>query len=256
MRLNRYLAQAGLGSRRSCEALILEGRVQLNGRKVEVLATTVESGDRVEVDGKAVGVNAFKYYLMNKPRGFHCTAADPSGRRTVYDLLPDGLPRLFYVGRLDAESEGLLIMTNDGALAQHLTHPSRHVEKEYEVLLDQPLEPHHVEKLLKGTRLEEGFARVHRISDVAGRRVRVVLQQGMKRQIRRMFFGLGYEVERLRRIRIGGVRMAKLPLGACRPLSQAELHLLTSGAQKSDAETALTGSVKPTGKRRPSRRGR
>src|SRR5262245_54475491 len=126
MRLNRYLALAGLASRRACEEIILAGRVRINGHFVKNLATEVRDNDKVEVDGRPVKASAHQYWALNKPRGYHCTASDPEGRHTIFELLPPDLPRMFYVGRLDADSEGLLIVTNDGNLAQKLTHPSNH----------------------------------------------------------------------------------------------------------------------------------
>jgi 23S rRNA pseudouridine2605 synthase len=224
MRLNRYLAAAGFGSRRACEELILSRRVRMNGDVVAHLATTVSEGDVVSVDGTKVEPKSAFYYLLHKPRGYHCTASDPRGRPTVFQLLPEGLPRLFYVGRLDADSEGLVLMTNDGDLAQRLAHPSHHVEKEYEVYLESSIEPGQVPKLLRGFVFEEGRARMADVQILAPRKIRVVLNQGMKRQIRRMLYRLGIEVRRLVRTRIGPLKLLSLPAGSCRPLSHREIN--------------------------------
>lgn len=226
MRLNRFLAAAGLGSRRSCEALIASGAVQVNGRAIDKLATVVAEGDDVRVNGRRISVARPVYVLLHKPRGFVVTRSDERGRRTVYDLLPPDLSHLFHVGRLDKESEGLLLMTNDGDLSQHLTHPSHEIEKEYEVTLDKPLEDSHAAKLLRGLFIEGGRGRFERIRVLAPGRVKVVLRQGIKRQIRLMFYDLGYEVERLRRTRIGSIQDDAMPSGHYRYLTPREVESL------------------------------
>ena len=149
MRLNRYLAAAGLGSRRACETIIIAGRVSINGRPCRELATTVSPGDSVKVDGRSVSVQENYYLLINKPVGYVSSASDELGRQTVFDLLPPGLPRLFHVGRLDRDSEGLLLLTNDGALAQKLTHPRHEVEKDYEVALNKEFNPADIARLIR-----------------------------------------------------------------------------------------------------------
>lgn len=231
MRLNRFLAAAGLGSRRSCEQLIAGGSVVINGHKVDNLATQVGPNDDVRVKGRSVRVAAPVTLLLNKPRGFVVTRSDEKGRRTVYDLLEAGHSTLFHVGRLDKESEGLLIMTNDGALAHRLAHPSQGIEKEYEVELDKPFDPTLATKLLRGVHIEGGRGRFESVRTVAPKVLRVVLKQGIKRQIRLMLFRLGYEVERLRRVRMGPLTDTKLPPGAWRPLTRKELDLLAPKAK-------------------------
>ena len=163
MRLNRFLAAAGLGSRRSCDALIASGAVVINGHKIDQLATQVEDGDDVRVKGRPVRAALPVHILLNKPKGFVVTRSDERGRRTVYDLLPPEFSTLCHVGRLDKESEGLLLLTNDGALAQKLTHPSHEIEKEYEVTLDKPFEAKHAEKLLRGFHIEGGRAKMENV---------------------------------------------------------------------------------------------
>lgn len=226
MRLNRFLAAAGLGSRRSCEALIASGAVVVNGRRVEKLATVVTDADDIRVHGRPIRPARTVYVLFHKPRGFVVTKSDERGRRTIYDLLPPELGSLFHVGRLDRDSEGLLLLTNDGALAQKLTHPSHEIEKEYEVTLDKPFDPAHSAKLLKGVYLEGGRGRFERIGILGRNRVRVVLRQGLKRQIRLMFYHMGYEVERLLRIRIGPLDDRGLPPGGFRHITPRELQSL------------------------------
>jgi 23S rRNA pseudouridine2605 synthase len=233
MRLNRYLAAAGFGSRRACETLIREGRVSINGHFVRNLATVVGAGDDVRVAGsRPARPLPPVYIILHKPRGVVCSRSDEEGRPTIFDLVPRHFGRLFHVGRLDKDSEGLILLTNDGSLSQRLTHPSHTVEKEYEVLLDRPLDPSHVPRLLRGFRLEGGAARVERIQLLAATQLRVVLRQGMKRQIRVMFYRLGYEVKRLLRIRIGGLQLSKLSSGEWRALRAGEVALLTAGDKR------------------------
>jgi 23S rRNA pseudouridine2605 synthase len=235
MRLNRFLAAAGFGSRRSCEQLISGGHVVINGHKTTVLATQIEEGDDVRVDGRPARAAVQLTILFNKPRGYVVTRSDERGRRTIYDLLPASHSSLFHVGRLDKESEGLLLMTNDGILAQELTHPSHGIEKEYEVELDKAFDFSHVEKLLKGIHIEGGRGKFERVRTIAPKKLCVVLRQGIKRQIRLMFYTLGYEVERLRRIRIGKLLDNRLPQGAWRPLSVKERGLLRDAPKKAVA---------------------
>ncbi|MGC1480165.1 MAG: pseudouridine synthase, partial [Chthoniobacterales bacterium] len=158
MRLNRFLASAGLGSRRACEDLIREGRVSVNGQAVESLATFVSPNDSVRVGRRVVRPKSHTYIILNKPAGYVCTRSDELQRKNVFDLLPDDIGRLFHVGRLDKDSEGLLVLTNDGDLAQELTHPSHQVEKEYDVTLNQDFDRALIPKLLRGVHIEGGRA--------------------------------------------------------------------------------------------------
>ncbi|MFZ9919570.1 MAG: pseudouridine synthase [Terrimicrobiaceae bacterium] len=231
MRLNRFLAAAGLGSRRSCEQLISSGVVVINGHRIDNLATIVGPADEVRVKGRPVRTAAPVTLLLNKPRGYVVTRSDERGRRTVYDLLEEGHANLFHVGRLDKESEGLLLMTNDGALSQKLLHPSHGVEKEYEVGLDKPFDPEFTAKLLRGVHIEGGRGRFESLRIVGPKILRVVLKQGIKRQIRLMLYRLGYEVESLRRVRMGPLTDFKLPPGAWRPLTSKELDLLSKSSK-------------------------
>ncbi|MFV0338115.1 MAG: pseudouridine synthase [Chthoniobacterales bacterium] len=234
MRLNRFLAAAGLGSRRSCEALILEGAVSLDGQIVTKLATQVLPDSVVEVNGSRVQAKQATYLAFYKPRGVLTTRSDTEGRSTIYDLLPTEFGNLFYVGRLDKDSEGLLILTNDGDLSQKITHPSHLTEKEYEVWLDRAFIPEDGKKLVAGFHIPGGRARVASVYKTGSRRVKVTLQQGIKRQIRLMFYKLGYEVERLRRDRIGGIFLNKMKPGEYRKLSAQEIRRL----QKNDKAPA------------------
>lgn len=239
MRLNRFLAAAGLGSRRSCEELILTGQISVNGVLCENLATTVNPTDVVKVGNRVLHTAAPVTLLLNKPPGFICTASDEHNRQTVFDLLPPTFTRLFHVGRLDRESEGLLILTNDGSLALKLTHPRYKVDKEYEVVLDRAFDFELAPKLLHGLSLEEGWAKAEEIHKLAANKIKVVLRQGMKRQIRLMFFALGYEVKKLVRVRIGSIEIGNMPSGSWRALTQKEIEALL-------AEGAKTAALEPT----------
>jgi 23S rRNA pseudouridine2605 synthase len=229
MRLNRYLASAGLGSRRSVEALVLEGKVRINGQVVEDLSTRVGPQDVVKVGSRVIAPQETIHALLFKPKGFVCTASDERQRRTIFDLLPTDWPRVYHVGRLDMESEGLLLVTNDGDLALALTHPRFKLEKEYEVTLDKPFDPAHTAKLLRGFHIEGGRARMESVQIVAPEKLRVILTQGIKRQIRLMLYDCGYEVETLRRTRIGTLRIEKLRPGMWRMLSPKDLSDLKAG---------------------------
>jgi 23S rRNA pseudouridine2605 synthase len=226
MRLNRFLAQCGIASRRASEELILSGRVRVNGKAVDQLATVVEDTDRVDVDGKEVSAVRTTTLALYKPPHVLTTKSDPKGRMTVYDLLPPHLKHLHYVGRLDKDSEGLLILTNDGELTLRLTHPSHKVDKEYLVQTDRPVRSENVARLLAGIPLEEGLARAVAIHTISPRRFAVILQQGMNRQVRRMFDALGFKVEHLVRVRIGRLTMDNLKPGKWRILRPDEVAKL------------------------------
>ena len=229
-RLNRYLALCGLGSRRSCEEIILGGGVRVNGRAVRELATMVQPGDTVVARGRVVRPAESRFLLMHKPSGVLSSRASQGGKPTIYDLLPRDAGNLPHVGRLDADSEGLLLLANDGALAQALTHPSRHVEKEYDVVLDRTFDAKFVPKLLKGIYLEEGRAKAAHVHIEGANKLRLVLTQGINRQIRRMFAALGYKVKRLTRTRLGPLRLGRLPRGAWRELTAREVEALRRAA--------------------------
>jgi 23S rRNA pseudouridine2605 synthase len=176
------------------------------------------------VDGKLVHVAPPLTIMLHKPAGFVSTRKDPHARETVFDLLPGKLSRLFNIGRLDAQTEGLLLLTNDGDLAQQITHPRFKIDKEYEVTLDRPWDLAHGPKLLRGIVLDGRRARIARLHSASATRLRVVLRQGINRQVRRMFEALGYHVKRLVRVRIGNLRLGDLPRGHWRALTKHELE--------------------------------
>ena len=232
MRLNRFLAAAGVGSRRHCDELIAAGRVTINGRVCTDFSFQPGEGDHVKIGSKMVRPERQLHIMLHKPAGFVSTRTDPNARDTIFDLLPPNMPRLFNVGRLDAQSEGLLVLTNDGDLAQRLMHPRYKVDKQYEVTLDKPWDPELAKKLLKGVVLDGQRARLERVYPVKPMFLRVVLRQGINRQIRRMFYEVGYEVKKLVRTRIGNLRLGDLPRAHWRPLTKAELKSLDPAASK------------------------
>ena len=232
MRLNRFLALAAVSSRRGAEEYIREGRVTVNGEPSTDLATQVSPDDRVQVDGRLVRVQEFVYVLFNKPAGFITTRSDEKLRKTIFDLLPERLRNLSHVGRLDRESEGLLILTNDGDLAFRITHPKFKLEKEYLVTLDREFQPEDAAKTRKGVYLSEGRARFDAIHKINPYQVRVVLTQGLKRQVRRVLAALNYKVKRLQRTRIGPLTVRDLGPGEIRLLSKQEIESLARRARE------------------------
>lgn len=226
MRLNRFLAAAGLGSRRSCEELILRGSVSVNGSVARDLSTRVEEKDDVRVSGRIVHAFAPRTILLNKPAGYTTTRSDKHAERTIFDLLPSDVGNLFHVGRLDKESEGLLLLTNDGLLAQDLMHPSKGVEKEYEVILDKSFREQDAVALRKGTWIEGSIARVESVHNTAPNKIQIILHQGLKRQIRVMLGQLGFKVKRLTRIRLGPLTLRGVKPGSYRDLREDDLLIL------------------------------
>jgi len=232
MRLNRFLAAAGVGSRRHCDELIAARRVTINGQICTNFSAQPSARDHVKVDGKLVHVEPLLTILLHKPAGFVSTRKDVHARDTIFDLLPKKFSRLFNIGRLDAQSEGLILLTNDGDLAQRLTHPSYKIDKEYEVTLGRPWDPALAPKLSEGIFLDGKRARIEQLHSRGAKHLRVVLRQGINRQIRRMFHEIGYDVKRLVRIRIGNLRLSDLPRGSWRPLTRVESISLRSVEEK------------------------
>ncbi len=233
-RLQKVLARIGLGSRRVCEELIVEGRVTVNG-EIPVLGRRVDIAvDRVELDGVPLPVlPGLVHYLVNKPPGVVTTADDPQGRPTVVDLVP-AEPRVFAVGRLDMGTEGLLIMTNDGELAHRLTHPSFGVPKEYLAEVEGEPAPADIRRLREGIELDDGMTAPARVAVVAPTLLRIVIHEGRNRQVRRMCEAVGHPVRRLVRTRIGPLADPSLTPGSWRRLTPAEVRNLAAAAVPRD----------------------
>ena len=234
-RLNKYLSQAGVASRRQADDLIAAGRVKVNGLLVTVPGSKVdETSDRVELDGKLVSpVSGHIYVLLHKPRGYVSTVHDPHAPRSALDLVRVR-QRLYPVGRLDKDSEGLLLLTDDGELTQRLTHPRVEHEKEYRVLVAGTPSVANLQRLRQGVELEEGRtapARVESESSEEGRTwLRFTIHEGRKRQLRRMCEAMGHPVHRLIRVRIGTLRLGDLAQGKWRFLSETEKAALLTSA--------------------------
>ena len=219
-----------MASRRAAEELIAAGRVLVNGRTATLGDRVDPETDTVEVDGVRLGVApGLVYYLLNKPSGVVTTASDPQGRPTVVDLVPPE-PRVFPVGRLDAETEGLLLLTNDGDLAHRLTHPSHGVEKEYLAEVRGRPPAGALRRLREGVELDDGVTAPARVSLVAPGALRIVIHEGRNRQVRRMCEAVGHPVVRLVRVRIGPLRDQRLRPGSWRRLDQKELRALEAAA--------------------------
>lgn len=223
-RLQKFIARSSAYSRRKAEELIAAKAVTVNDVVVTTRGITVDpEHDRVSVLGKPLTApSAFRYVAVHKPAGYLCTRAQLRRERSVYELAPDS-QELVIAGRLDADSEGLVLLTNDGALVQELTHPRFEHEKEYEVSTSRPLLDADVEKLARGVRLREGLARADRIERVNSNTIRLTLHQGWNRQIRRMLGTLNYELKRLRRTRIARLELGDLALGKWREVERAAI---------------------------------
>lgn len=239
IRLQKALASSGIGSRRSCEELIVAGRVAVNGRVVRELGTRVDPAtDEVAVDGVTVPLESDLVYLaLNKPRGVLTTMSDDAGRPCVGDYVADRNARVFHVGRLDADSEGLLLLTNDGTLAHRITHPSFGVPKTYLVQIDGRAPRRLAQQLRAGVELDDGLARADTARILAatdlGTQVEVVIHDGRNRVVRRMFDALGHPVRRLVRTHIGPLALAELRPGRLRALSAPEVRTLYKATQRS-----------------------
>jgi 23S rRNA pseudouridine2605 synthase len=235
-RLNKFLAHAGVGSRRQCDELIRAGRVSVDGRAVRELGTRVEPGQKVCVDGQPLRAEKLVYWLVHKPRGYLCTNYDPAGRPRAIDLVPKVAQRVYTVGRLDEDSEGLLLLTNDGDLANRLMHPRFGVEKTYLVQVAGDPSPDDLRQLLKGVWLSDGRVKARKIKRLKRQGqstwLRIVLNEGKNREIRRMLARLGHKVLRLRRIALGPIELGSLAAAKSRRLTPLELEELHSAASR------------------------
>ena len=237
IRLQKLLAQSGVASRRKCEELMLEGLVEVDGEVVTRLGTKVDPRAAVvRVEGKRLPPVSEKVYLvLNKPRGVVSTMSDPEGRRNLGDLVADRPERLFHVGRLDTDTSGLLLLTNDGDFAQRMAHPSYQVDKTYVAEVDGEVYRRTVKQLLEGVTLDDGPVTVRkaRVVQTLGSRsiVELVIHEGRNRIVRRLLDHVGHPVRRLTRTAIGPVQLGRLPVGELRDLSRAELGELLDVAQ-------------------------
>lgn len=232
IRLQRFLSMAGLASRRRAEEWIRAGRVRVNGERVTELGVRVDPAvDRVEVDGRPAEPTRPVWIALHKPRGYVTTRRDPQGRPTIYDLLPPAFGGLFHVGRLDADSEGLLLLTNQGEIAHRLLHPRYGVDRVYEAEVAGRVTAETERRILEGIELEDGVARARALERVPGARrgttrLRVTMRDGRKRIVRRLLAAAGHPVRRLVRLSHGPVRLGRLRPGAWRRLTPAELASL------------------------------
>ena len=231
MRINKYLAECGVASRRNCDKLILEGLVTINGKVCSLGAEVDENTDVVLVDGKRINsVKKYSYYMMNKPKGYVCTVKDDKDRKTVMDLLPPSVGRVFPVGRLDYDSEGLLLFTNDGDFCNRLLHPSNEIPKTYLVKIEGSLEETSLDKLRKGVIIDGVKTKKCNIRIVDETKTftkyHVTVTEGRNREIRKMFLTQGKEVKFLKRIKIGDLRLGSLNRGDVRKLTNEEVDYL------------------------------
>lgn len=222
--MQKFISQAGIASRRHAEELIVAGSVKVNGKLVTELGTKIDPGiDKVEVNGKKIISQKLIYLVMNKPKRYMTTRHDPERRKTVYELLPLNLRNVVWpVGRLDFNTEGLLIFTNDGDLTQSLTHPSKEHEKEYEVILDKELSAGRIEKIESGMMIDGKKTAPAKVR-TNGTTVYITIHEGANRQVRKMFGSLGYSVRNLKRIRIGKLKLGDLPSGEYKIIKKEEI---------------------------------
>lgn len=231
MRINKYLALTGIGSRRKVEKFVIDGLIKVNGKVVTDLSTNInERKDMVEYDGKKLNIpRDYVYYKFHKPKGYICSASDERGRKTIYELI--NVPeRVFSVGRLDYNSEGLLLLTNDGDFANKITHPSNHVNKEYIVTIEGEIQESELAVLRAGVvengkRMPSAKVKLIEYKDKISR-LSVIIDEGQNRQIRRMFDAIGKTIVLLKRVSIGGLTLGGLQRGKIKPLTEKELNIL------------------------------
>ena len=236
IRLNRYIANSGVCSRREADKLIARGLVTVNGQVVTEMGQQVKRNDEVRFEGKKLNPEAKVYILINKPKDMVTTTSDPEGRRTVLDLIEGACEeRVYPVGRLDRNTTGVLLMTNDGDLSKKLTHPSSEIRKIYHVFLNKPLEKEHLSLIKKGIELEDGIIQPDEVSyadPIDTTQVGIVIHSGRNRIVRRIFEHLGYTVEKLDRVYFAGLTKKNLPRGKWRFLSKDEIKYLKAGILK------------------------
>jgi 23S rRNA pseudouridine2605 synthase len=236
IRLNRFVANSGVCSRREADTLITKGLITVNGNVVTEMGVQVKPTDDVRYDGKRLNPEAKVYILINKPKDIVTTSSDPDGRRTVLDLIHDACDeRVYAVGRLDRNTTGVLMLTNDGDLSKQLTHPSSEVKKIYHVYTDKPVTKAHMEDIAKGLNLEDGFIKPDVVSYAHAEdrtQVGIEIHSGRNRIVRRIFEHLGYKVEKLDRVYFAGLTKKNLQRGKWRFLTQQEIKFLKAGILK------------------------
>ncbi len=231
MRINKFLAESGICSRRNADKLIMDGAVKINGKIAELGDEVDEFNDSVKVNGKPVNVvKKFDYYIMNKPKGYVCTVKDDKNRKTVMDLMPQNSKRLFPIGRLDYDTEGLLILTNDGELTFKLTHPKNEVPKTYLVKTEKPVKEEDLAKLRGGVYVDGVKTKKCNVklieSNKTSSKLHITITEGRNRQVRKMFEAVGNSVDFLKRIKIGDLTLSGLNRGEVRQLSPLEIDYL------------------------------
>lgn len=226
-RLSKMLAAAGVASRRACEEIIFAGRVTVNGEIVKVPQTPVSAKDKINVDGKPIQqAEEKKYYLLNKPAGYLCTAKKMGSAKIVLDLFEGVNERLFTVGRLDKDTEGLLIVTNDGQFAHKVIHPSSEIQKEYLVKTDHDITDEHLKAISTGTLVEGVYVKPVRVVKVRKGTIKIVIAEGKKREVRLLLQAAGLTVQSLSRIRIGSLQLGPLPVGQWREMTKREMDII------------------------------
>jgi len=234
MRLNKFLSSCGVASRRKCDEIIASGMVFVNGKVVDSLGAVIdEKKDKVVLEGRELSLpQQFVYLKMNKPKGYACTASDEKGRKTIFDLI-DSDVRLFNVGRLDYDTEGLLLLTNDGDFTNMITHPKYHCEKEYIVTVDREVKESELAVLRKGVVVDGNRMPTARVKSLGYdgnfTKLSVVIDEGQNHQVRRMFDAIGKNIRLLKRVRIGKVRLGGLYRGKTKPLTEQEIESLKGG---------------------------
>lgn len=231
MRLQKFLAESGVASRRASEAIIIEGRISVNGRVVRTLGTKIEPGhDRIELDGEPLKARRKIYIAVNKPPGFLCTRKDPLNRNTIFDLLPPEWAHLASVGRLDRESEGLLFLTNDGDFALRLTHPRYGVRKIYRASVEGKVHPPMLKRFTQGVEDDGETLKAEKARTISATNsksvVELELAEGRNREVRRLFASQELNVIKLQRIQIGRIKLGELPVGKWRTLTDPEIKSL------------------------------
>ena len=231
MRINKFLAASGVASRRECDNLIQSGKVTVNG-KTATIGMDVSEADDICVNGNRVTLKKNEYYILNKPKGYICSVSDDKGRKTVLDLMPTNIGRIYPVGRLDYDSEGLLILTTDGELAQHLTHPSNSVPKTYLVKIEGTLTETALNPIRSGIEIDGYVTKKCKAHIVETNKnytkIHITLTEGKNREIRKMFEAIGKEVTLLKRIKVGEINLSGLDRGAYRKLNKQEVDYLKS----------------------------